>query len=191
MNKPNRCGRPAARGFTLVELGVTLAVLAIIMAIAIPNFRILTTNNRLAGVSNELVAIMQVARLEAMRRNAVVDVCPTTANGTNCSGSNWSRIIVVAPGQGIIRDYTPPPQVVVRASSNFTVGGVTRVRFRPDGFAWRADATAVNRLTGRLQVCEAVTNPAQNARNVVLAGARVSVEGNIQGGAGCSATLSN
>lgn len=190
MNSATRPRRHASTGFTLVELAITLAVLAVIMAIALPNFRILTTNNRLAGVANEMVALVQVARLEAMRRNVIVDVCPST-DGATCGGSNWSRIIVLATGQGVVRDYTAPPQAVMRASSNFTVGGVTRVRFRPDGFAWRADATAVNRLTGRLQVCEPVTNPAANARNVVLAGARVSVEGAVQAGATCDATLSN
>ena len=45
----------ANRGFTLVELMVTVAVLAIISSIAFPNMRELIVNGRITTQTNELI----------------------------------------------------------------------------------------------------------------------------------------
>jgi len=72
MHQPSR----HARGFSLVELMVTIAVLAILLAIGIPSFASLIASNRLTSATNELVAALQTARTEAIRRNVRVTVCP-------------------------------------------------------------------------------------------------------------------
>ncbi|PKM43219.1 MAG: pilus assembly protein [Gammaproteobacteria bacterium HGW-Gammaproteobacteria-1] len=62
------------RGFTLVELIITLAVMAIALALAIPSFQTLFENNRTTTQANELVAAMNLARSEAIRIGASVSV---------------------------------------------------------------------------------------------------------------------
>ena len=50
---PNTClGRRVTKGFTLLELMVTVAVLAIVMSVAVPSFVNLVDGNRLTAQSN-------------------------------------------------------------------------------------------------------------------------------------------
>lgn len=78
-----------SRGFTLVELMVTLAVLAILLGIAIPNMQQFVQNSRLRSQASELVGDLNLARSEAIRRGVSVSTCPTT-NGTSCAGAtSW------------------------------------------------------------------------------------------------------
>ena len=65
-------------GFTLVELMVTLGVLAILVTLATPSFTSVINSNRLSSQANELVADIQLARSEALRRNRTVRLCRST-----------------------------------------------------------------------------------------------------------------
>lgn len=67
--------RPAAaRGFTIIELMITLVVAAILLAIAIPSFNYLTVSSKLTTTANTLVNALGIARSEAIKRNANVVV---------------------------------------------------------------------------------------------------------------------
>ena len=178
-------------GFSLVELAVTVAVLAIILAIGLPSLRDILTNNRLSGATNEMLGMVQLAKIESIRRNATVDLCPST-NGTTCGGSDWNRVILFSNGanQGVIRELQASNRLTVRVSGNIS-GFNSRVRFRPDGFAWRGDPTPVQRVVARIQVCAPAPGPTQNARNISLSGARASVDAPAAAGAACSAALAN
>lgn len=68
------------RGFTLLELMVTIAVLAILTTIAIPNFRDLVQSNRVTTQANELVSALTFARMEAVKRGRNVRVAVAVAN---------------------------------------------------------------------------------------------------------------
>lgn len=57
------------RGITLIELMVTIAVIAIVASIAIPSFQEISKRNLIASQNNELVALIHMARNEAIRRN--------------------------------------------------------------------------------------------------------------------------
>ena len=83
--------KTGGRGFTLIELMVTLAVAAILLTIGIPSFQQFIANNRASAGANELLAALQLARSEAVRRNSFASVCPST-NGTTCTGgTEWAR----------------------------------------------------------------------------------------------------
>ncbi len=71
------------KGFTLLELMVTLAIAAILATMAIPNFTEIITSNRLTTYNNELVAALNLARSEAVKRNQQVIVRKTGANWEN------------------------------------------------------------------------------------------------------------
>lgn len=74
------------KGFTLVELMVTLAVLAIILTIAVPSFSEALNRYRLKAVAESFMGGMYIAKAEAMRTGKPVyfSVSPTAA----CYGFN-------------------------------------------------------------------------------------------------------
>lgn len=59
-------------GFTLIELLVTIAVIVIMATIAVPGFQNLISSNRLAADYNEILAGLNYARSEAVKRRKTV-----------------------------------------------------------------------------------------------------------------------
>lgn len=61
------------RGFSLVELMVTVAVLSLLMTLAVPSFAEWIQNSRIRTAAESIQNGLQVARAEAVRRNARVE----------------------------------------------------------------------------------------------------------------------
>lgn len=59
-------------GFSLIELMVVVAVLAVAASIAVPNFRNFMVNTQIRTTTESIRNGLQVARAEAVKRNAVV-----------------------------------------------------------------------------------------------------------------------
>jgi type IV fimbrial biogenesis protein FimT len=67
------------RGFTLVELMVTVGLVGILLGAVIPNMRTFLRNNQLSGGVNDMLHSIQVARTEAIKRQTGnIIVCGTS-----------------------------------------------------------------------------------------------------------------
>ncbi|MBS0462338.1 MAG: GspH/FimT family pseudopilin [Proteobacteria bacterium] len=190
-------GRKAIRGFTLIELMIVVLVGLVLLTLALPSFDAVMNSGRINSQANEFVATLQLAKMEAIRRNARVVVCPST-NGTSCTGGgnwqgwvafvddggyshNWAAGVAananntqVDANETILRAGVVPSNVTVTSSSN--ISGTTNgaIIFRADGLA---RDNAGNLLNGRIGVCVVTTRPPENARNVMIStGGRISVE---------------
>jgi type IV fimbrial biogenesis protein FimT len=63
-----------ARGFTIIELMITIAIAAIVLMLAVPSFTRAIDQAKFTSASNELITAMNFARNEAMRRSRPVSV---------------------------------------------------------------------------------------------------------------------
>lgn len=180
--------RAGQAGFTLVELVVTLAVAAIIVSMAAPSFTGLMNSNRLTSQSNEIVAALQSARMDAIRRNAPAYFCSSNNNTTCTNTSPWTGWIVYTD---IDRDNTVDAGELLRTGTvRGTVSVVTssaiknnRIAFRPDGLAREGGAL----LSGTFRICMPVKLPAENARDIAIgSGSRISMKKEALSGA-CTA----
>ena len=77
------------RGFTLIELMITLAIAVILLTVGIPSFSEIIKNNRLTTEINELVTSLNLGRTESIKRGIDVTICKSNT-GTSCAG-NWEN----------------------------------------------------------------------------------------------------
>jgi len=76
------------RGFTFLELMITVTVAGILSMMAFPSFVTMTKNNRLTTQANDFILALNLTRSEAVKRGT-----PTTITA---SGGTWSNGWTVA-----------------------------------------------------------------------------------------------
>lgn len=76
-----------AKGFTLIEMMVTLAVIVTLLLIAIPSFRTFQQRAALRTASEAVLGFWNQARLEAARRNQMVKVGVKVTGTSYCLGA--------------------------------------------------------------------------------------------------------
>jgi type IV fimbrial biogenesis protein FimT len=80
-----------ARGFTIVELLVTVGIVGVLAGIAAPSMRDLVASNRLKTHNSTLETSLMLARTEAIKRQLRVVVCKS-ADQASCAGSgDWQQ----------------------------------------------------------------------------------------------------
>lgn len=76
-------------GFTLVEMLVALSIAAILLAIAVPSYSSSQLNSQLRASANDLIASINLARSEAIKRGTTVTLC-ASSDGESCGG-DWHQ----------------------------------------------------------------------------------------------------
>ena len=117
-----------------MELMVTLSIAAVVLGIAIPNFSELITSSRLTTSANQLVAALNLARSEAVKRGMSVTV--------RKAGVNWEdgwdvftdidRDNIFNGTDALIRTYEGlPANYTLRGNNNFA----NFIRYDRDGLS--------------------------------------------------------
>jgi len=127
--------RARERGLTLVEAMTVLAVVAILAAIALPSLANVLAAQRLRAAGTDLVTSLLIARSEAIKRKARVEVAPQ-APGDWTSG--WRVASMVSDEQFDRRDppglrvavTLAPESLVYERSGRIAGAGVTQFEFQ-------------------------------------------------------------
>jgi type IV fimbrial biogenesis protein FimT len=159
------------KGFTLIELMITLAILAIVLGLAAPAMSDFVIRQRVSGQASELMLALAMARSEAVKQGADIAVLPATNAGTgwtdgwcvgrldnmtNCADPDRLRNFVAAKGVTLSSNYLQTGTGVTlffkrdgtcpNCSNNFTI---TSPRLKAAG----ADARCVDiSLLGRATI---------------------------------------
>lgn len=160
----------AARGFTLIELMVTVALLAVGLALGTPYIRDAVMNVRMTGQANDFMADLALARSEAVKRNVRVALC-TSKGGTTCDGSTWTEGWIVFPDLNGNGTQDAATEVAFKARGKVEgentvavcgdVGGGPRyLPYRPNGTTGTGFVSFV--------ICDTRTTSPLNGRNIEI-----------------------
>ena len=81
----------AARGFTLLELLVSIAIVAVLVKVAVPALNPVIDSVKLSSATNVFVSGLILARSEAIKRNSRVALCKSL-DGLSCTeDGGWEQ----------------------------------------------------------------------------------------------------
>jgi len=155
----------SSRGFTIIELAVTVAVLGLLLALIAPEVGTMVRNTRIRSAAESMLSGLQQARNESVRRNESVGFWLVSESSTgvvdnNCALSATSGSWVVsaeAPNGACAAaiDGSTAPRIVARRA----VGEVGQIVSFKSVQADGSDATAVTfNGFGRVSNATAITN---------------------------------
>jgi type IV fimbrial biogenesis protein FimT len=84
------------RGFSLIELLVTITIIGIMLGIALPNLSEMIRSNAVAAQSNHFSTTINLARSEAVKRNLNVFICVRDGSACTTTGEWEDGWIVFA-----------------------------------------------------------------------------------------------
>jgi type IV fimbrial biogenesis protein FimT len=166
------------RGFTLIELMITLAVAAILLTVAVPNFRELIERNRVSSHTNLMVGALQLARSEAIKRGSNLVILCKSSDGSSCSSSaNWkdgwllfadknSDKVYSAGTDDLIRRYDAMPKLSVTTGNSFQCWIGFGVSGYPEGGGTTCSGGLVG--NGTFSICAASTTATQRGRSIII-----------------------
>jgi len=144
----DRIQRNANRGFSLVELMVTLIIVVILMSVAVPGMTDLYRDARLSTQTDMLIGVLNSARLEAVKQRKDMTVCPLAipATDTACSNSagDWTKGFGISDGTSIIQRVSANGDATVTTTA-------TAIVFRGTFGSTSAAACFALNATGRKQ----------------------------------------
>lgn len=130
------------KGFTLIELMVTLVVLGILLSLGAPSFTAWIRDSRIDGIAQNTAAALKLARSEAVTRQAVVTV-------------NWSDGDIYVDANGAGDAFNAAADTLIKDGLNLTGDGVTIDSSSDDNFlSFRTDGTLNEPAGITLGICD-------------------------------------
>ena len=134
------------RGFTALELIVTMTIVAILLAAAVPAFKNYNWNLRMKTAMDTLQSDLNLARGRAISHNIQTVICPVSTNG-DCSGQTaWQGGWIVFADLNADRNKQKSEPLLKQAGAIEMLhisssSSRNRVRFYPHGSAPGSNAS--------------------------------------------------
>lgn len=152
-------------GFTLVELMITLAIAGILSMIAAPSMTSFIQNNRMVSQSNDFLADLMLARIEAIKRATNIVICKSTnpsASTPTCNLNNadtWStgRLIFVdsdSNGKFITTDGDTLLRVSSKLDGKNTLTGTKQMANNVTYDRYGLLVVDISKDTGNFHLCD-------------------------------------
>ncbi|WP_407305727.1 GspH/FimT family pseudopilin [Acinetobacter sp.] len=111
------------KGFTLVELIVTLAILAIMMTMALPYFHDIMAKQEIKNITHKLISSIQLAKSHAAIHHTNVVICPSQ-NKINCQASYWNSGFIVFLDTNKNRQVDTQEKIIYTESTELKYGNL-------------------------------------------------------------------
>ncbi len=135
----------ANKGFSLIELLVTISIVAILGGVVAPGFTEFIRDNRQTSQLNTLIGSIHLSRGEAASRRQLITLC-ASSNASSCNTTHWENGWIIFTdsnnsGNGIIDGADELILVQEAFDGNGTLraptldsSGKSLLQFRSDGF---------------------------------------------------------
>ena len=146
-------GKHNQKGFSLVELAITLVLLAVMLTLAAPAFNDIYEDNSLATNANKFISSLTLARSEAISRNINVVVCRLNSSSNGCAtNGNWEDGWVIwadVDGDGTLEETNQDGNVEVIDAEEALENGYT-IRAINNQFTNTITFSPIGEATGNL-----------------------------------------
>jgi type IV fimbrial biogenesis protein FimT len=128
-----------------------------LLAVAVPSFYNVLLGSRLGSYANDLVGSVNVARSEAIKRNAQITLC-VSSDGTSCTTGSWESgwlVVNTTTGEVILRQSAAASGIQITD----TLNGAISIVFTPTG---------VGATQATIRVCRATPSAGPQERVVTI-----------------------
>ncbi|WP_161787414.1 GspH/FimT family pseudopilin [Endozoicomonas numazuensis] len=161
------------KGFSLIELMITLLIAAIIIAMGLPQLRDMSNAIRFANLQQNLISNLLYARSEAVKNGSNTLAC-ASINGSSCSANstNWNQgwIIFTDDNNNGVFDSgadTLRRSQIIESIASITWSNTTPVVFEGDG-------TVNNTSSGTFLICDS------QATSTIARGVSMNLSGRVR-----------
>ncbi len=122
--------RARLRGFTMVEMMVTLVIAGILASIAMPSFRSFIAGQRIKTASFDMMSALTVARSEAIKRQASSAAPVSVVPSGGAWGNGWS---VTAPDGSVLSQQSALRDLSVSCFTGGVAGACSTISYAGNG----------------------------------------------------------
>lgn len=151
------------RGFTLIELMVTIAVVAILAMISIPSMSNLIAKQRLNSTTRELASTLSEARSQAALLRTATAMCldkkadNSSVTSAQCAGSNITGYSSMTAAQKTLVEKNQIFMAKVDSTVSVKTGSAENIVFSPTG-----------KLSTTSDVTFSLCNSRNNMRSIIV-----------------------